>query len=44
MVSGLDALDALADAGGELVDEEAREQRDVLGAFAERRQVRSGRR
>ena len=37
MVSRLDALDALADAGGEVVEEEVRQQGDILGAFAERR-------
>ena len=38
MVSRLDPVDPLADASGELVDQEPDEQRDVLGAVAERRQ------
>ena len=38
------AVDPLADAGGELVDQEPHEQRDVLGAVAERRERDRGRR
>ena len=39
MVSPAHAFDALADPRGELVEQELRQERDVLGAVAERREL-----